>query len=620
MKKRVFKRKKKITAYGKRKGAKRALILAAAVSLLTAAIPAYGRELEALSDQQAPKTVITDIHHRHVGNTSAPGGCYNIPMKHEHIGNERTGGECYQTPIYHRHQGNENENGGCYVTEVAHDHIGDEVNGGPCYGPAQTHTHTGDCFLDGACVRSFTPEEIIGTDWKKCFQHQETTFVTVRGKEIHDSCPKGTISNEWTYCQLCGPNSPSIHDYQEKVCGMEEGQVIRYGIVCPKTVERYEPGCGKEDGDIDSYDISCKKDVDGYKPGCGLEEDELCGRLIVTNETEGKQEQVTLSVRLEDLTGGKLKPAANPYIWKDESGNQIGAGERIQVDQNGTYFVTLELENKDVDEKGLSSRILIDNIYKAQPADLASPTGAPMPSDTPAPAASPAPTDAPKPDAKGDKGEDAADDGSGEEENENDIGKPDESNHKTKREEPDALAGEGDDDSKPGGSIKKFTGHAPENTPSPSPVIAKPMLKETKEVVLPEKKAAGEGQYKVGQKAKERGLFTSVAARVISITAGMAVLLLGISLLLWYLRNSVRVYNDDGKGRMLYLGRCTVDREEEAYSITITDAMIEKAYTNRYCLKPGLFLVGRKEGEDLVIHKEAKRTAVRLDKEMIVML
>ena len=97
-------------------------------------------------------------------------------------------------------------------------------------------------------------------------------------------------------------------------------------------------------------------------------------------------------------------------------------------------------------------------------------------------------------------------------------------------------------------------------------------------------------------------------------------LLLGIALLLLYLRNSVKVYNDDGKGRMIYLGRCMVEEEENAYAVTITDAMVEKAYTNRYCIKPGLFLIGKKEGEELIVHKEAKRIAVCLGREMIVML
>lgn len=654
MKKRILKRKKKIIVYKKRKGIGRAATLAAAVCLfLTAAVPVWGKEPESLSGQ-APKTVITNINHRHMGNASALGGCYNVPIKHEHIGSKETGGECYKIQVPHNHQGNESEEGGCYVVAVTHDHIGDETNGGPCYGPAETHTHTADCFVEDICMFSFTPEEVIGTEQKKCHQHQETTFVTARGSETHDSCSKGTASGEWTYCQICGPISPQIHEFSKEVCGMKEGQVLRYEIVCPKKVERYKIGCGKENGDPDSYRISCEKEVDGYKLGCGFKENELCGRLIVTNETAGKEEKVTLSVRVEDLTGGKLKLSDHPYVWKDESGNRLGEGERIQVDENGTYFVTVKLENKDVDEKGLSSEILVDNIYKAQtgtpsekpevtstpsptskpfptskpsPISTPSPTSnpsssnTPVPSDTPSPVDSPAPSGTPKSDSESDKSDALGDSGTnGSEENGNDTGIADENSHQKKKEETKVLGSEGEDGSKIGSSMKKFTGHMPENTPSPSPALKKTVQKETKEVTIPEKKAAGEEQYKVGQKGKESGFFDAPAVRIISITAGLALLLLGIFLLLLYLRNSVRVYNDDGKGRMIYLGRCMVEEEEDAYAVTITDAMVEKAYTNRYCIKPGLFLLGRKEGEELIVHKESKRIAVYLSKEMIVML
>ena len=602
MKKRILKRKKKIIVYKKRKGAGRAFALAAAICLfLMAAVPVWGKEPES-SSGQAPKTVITDINHRHIGNASVQGGCYSIPIWHEHIGNEKTGGECYQIPVYHEHQGNENEGGGCYVVEVPHDHLGDEINGGPCYEPAETHTHTDDCFVEGECMISFTPEEIIRTEQGECFQHQKTTFVVVRGSETHDSCPKGTTSNEWTYCQICGPHSPAIHDFREKVCGMEDGQVTRYEKVCLKEVERYEKGCGKEDTDIDSYRLSCKKEVDGYETGCGFKENELCGRLIVTNETTGKEEQVTLSVKLEDLTGGKLKLSDNPYVWKDESGNQLGEGERIQVDQNGTYYVSVKLENKDVDEKGLNSKILVDNIYKAQ-------TAAPSPSGTP------------EPGFEGKKADDSGNSGSkGDEEGGNDAGWDNQNVQEEKREEADMLTDDGKGGNQSGSVIKKFAERAPENIPSPSPSPTKPVRKETKEVTVPEKKAAGEEQYKVGQEAKDSSFFHSPAVRVISITAGLVLLLLGIFLLLLYLRNSVKVYNDDGKGRMVYLGRCMVEEEEDAYTVTITDSMVEKAYTNRYCIKPGLFFLGKKEGEELIVHKEAKRVAVCLGKEMIVIL
>lgn len=602
MRKRILKRKKKVNVLKKRKGAGRALTLAAAVCLfLTAAVPVCGKETGTPSEsQQAPRTIVTNINHRHVGNASVPGGCYNIAIEHEHIGNEMTGGACFEIPVPHTHQGNENEKGGCYVIEVEHDHEGDEINGGPCYAPAETHTCTDDCFVEESCMVHFTPEEILGTEQGRCFKHQETTFTIARGSEVHDSCPQGIISNERSYCQICGPISPTNHDFQKKICGMEDGQVLRYEIVCP---QKYAIGCGKGDKDADSYLKTCNKEVDGYKIGCGFEDNEVCGRLIVTNETQGKEEQVTLSVRVEDLSGGKLKLSDHPFTWKDEGGNILGEGERIQVNENGTYAVAVNLENDDVDKKGLSSKILVDNIFKTQI------TASPKPTETPSPTASTVPSGTPKPDSKDDIPDDSGDSDS-------------KGNEQQKKEEKtDITNSEGEDGNKPtGNSGRKFTSHVPDTTPSPSPVEVKPIQKVTKEVTVPEKKGAGESQYKTGQQTKGNSFFASPAVRVVSITAGLALLLLGIALLLMYLRNSVKVYNDDGKGRMTYLGRCMVEAEEDAYAVTITDAMVEKAYTNRYCIKPGLFLIGKKEGEELIVHKEAKRIAVCLGREMIVML
>lgn len=646
MRKRILKRKKKVNVYKKRKGAGRALTLAAALCLfLTAAVPVCGKETETPSEsQQAPRTIVTDINHKHVGNASVSGGCYNIAVKHEHIGNEMTGGACFQIPVPHTHKGNENEKGGCYVTAVKHDHVGDEINGGPCYAPAEIHNCTTDCFVEESCMVCYTPEEIIGTEQRKCFEHGETTYAITRGREVHDSCPQGITSSERSYCQICGPMPPTIHNYQKKICGMEDGQVLRYVIVCSKTVDRYEIGCGKTDKDADSYRKTCEKEVDGYKIGCGFEENEVCGRLIVTNETPGKEEQVTLSVRVEDLTGGKLKLSDHPFTWKDESGNILGEGEKIRVNENGTYSVAVNLENNDVDKNGLSSKILVDNIYKAQitvspkptatPSGKPNPTGTPLPTDkpeptivptsskSPSPTASAVPSGTPKPDSKDDRPDDSGDSGSnGNEEDGNDAGQTEGDERRKKEEKTDIVNSEGEDGNKTiGSSGRKFTGHVPETTPSPSPAAVKPIHKETKEVTVPEKKAAGESQYKTGQQTKGNSFFASPAVRVISITAGLALLLLGIALLLLYLRNSVKVCNDDGKGRLIYLGRCMVEEEENAYAVTITDAMVEKAYTNRYCIKPGLFLIGKKEGEELIVHKEAKRIAVCLDREMIVML
>ena len=48
--------------------------------------------------------------------------------------------------------------------------------------------------------------------------------------------------------------------------------------------------------------------------------------------------------------------------------------------------------------------------------------------------------------------------------------------------------------------------------------------------------------------------------------------------------------------------------------------MVEKSYTNRYCIKPGIFRLGKDEDEELVVYKETKKAVVPLSREMIVML
>lgn len=609
MKKRILKQKKKIIVYKKRKGAGKALLAAAAICLfLGAAGVAYGEEKES---GQAPKVVITDIYHRHIGNTNVKEGCYSVPISHVHQGDTKTGGDCYQTPVYHSHTGSADLGGGCYSIVIDHVHQGNETQGGACYVPAETHTHTNACYIAGDCMVYYTAGEIIETMQDNCFQHKETVFVKSRGTEVHDSCGMGTVEAERIYCQSCGFISPTVHAYQNKVCGLKEGEVTAYRRNCNKIVERYETGCGKAEKEIESYALSCSKSIEGYEIGCGLQESVPCGRLIVTNETADSEETATLSVKIEDLTDGKLKVSSDPYLWQDENGNQVGSGQRIQVDKNGLYYVTVKLENKDVDEKGLCSKILVDNLYKAQPAADPSPTASPTasPSDAPMDQPTPQPDTPETPSSKVDDAKE--DEGTENEGTENEKKVQEE---KKKTEEP----------SDRGEEIKHGAGKSfpdkKEIEPSPSPTPVKPIWKETKEVTLPEKDAPGEMQYQVSQKKNEKGFFSPEAVKVITITAGMAVLLLGAFLLALYLRHSVKVYNDDGQGRMIYLGRCMVREEEETFAVTITEGMVEKACTNRYCIKPGLFCLGRKEGEELIVHKESKSVAVYLSREMIVML
>ena len=83
---------------------------------------------------------------------------------------------------------------------------------------------------------------------------------------------------------------------------------------------------------------------------------------------------------------------------------------------------------------------------------------------------------------------------------------------------------------------------------------------------------------------------------------------------------TVKVYNDDGEGKMVYLGRCRIRLKEEGYTAEISDRMAEKAVTNRYCIKPGAFRLFRGDEEELLVCCNQKKVSAPLCREMIVMM
>ena len=393
MKKRVFKHQKKIKAYKKRRLMGKAAVLAASFGLMLGmSISVHGQESRAAGQ----KTVVSNIYHRHIGSAAVKGGCYSIAIKHTHQGSSQTGGACYGTSVTHSHTGSAAAGGGCYVVPVYHAHQGNQSSGGACY-EAVTHSHSDVCYLSGTCTVQYTAGALLETYDDDCFQHQRTAHEKRQATAAHSSCGKGTIGVELKYCRACGYMSPTWHKFNNVVCGMDESTVTGYRLKCGKegTVERYNLGCGYQQGQVISYNLTCNKTVDGYERGCGLDESTPCGRVILTNETSGTGEKVAVSVRVEDLSGGKLTLGSQPYTWKDQNGNTLGSGSRIEVSENGTYEVTVRLENKDVDTSGLKASITVDNVKK--PAPTAAPTARPTAAPTAKPTAAPTvrPTAAP---------------------------------------------------------------------------------------------------------------------------------------------------------------------------------------------------------------------------------
>lgn len=319
--------------------------------------------------------------------------------------------------------------------------------------------------------------------------------------------------------------------------------------------------------------------------------------------------------------------------------------------ENGTYGVRIRLENEDIDPAGLYSSIFVDNIYKevlpsATPQKTPQPTAVPtavptvapttmpttVPEHSPAPVNSPEPARTPVPSqmpgiapggSESNRGDDLAQENAGgentDEEGVNQIVEKQPSPTPGNLRKPPQKETDSGSLGKKG---HKTSGEKEQVIPEqaiPEKAIheTEPEIQEVEQVSLPEVKTEGSLSYQIHQKEKQGGFFTLPGVKIISITAGSALLLLGLFLLLLYLRHSVKIYNDDGEGRMLYLGRCPVRKEEELYEITIEEQMIERAYTNRYCIKPGLFRLGKREETQLAVYKEGRNVVLALAREMI---
>lgn len=599
----------------KKETGKKALGIVLLITIFAASagtiMPVHGEEL-------SQKTVVTEIYHKHIGNSGENGGCYQQEIPHIHQGNEKEGGNCYQTEIKHVHQGDSASGTGCYSQTVYHTHQGDGQSEEGCYA-AVYHAHEEACYADKICTIRYTKGDVIGTEIKECDAHGQSVHEKAEGIGSHVNCDIGDEDVYLEYCRECGIMSYSYHDYQELTCGKDTETVEDYVIVCGKdesTVEGYETGCGFEQGSVERYELSCDKTAEGYIRNCGLDEKTPVGKMIVTNETEGESEKVIISVRIEDLSGGRLLLDEPPFVWYDETGKKIGNGERIEVEKNGNYTAEVRLQNPDVDESSLRSIIAIDNVSRKEsvsPSPETAKSPFPVASATPdtgkekeeAPTGEPQPTEDPS-----DEGEEAL---------------PQETPSPT----PALTVDEGTDNGGGGNrGISEETGKKVrdldseesdesfmEETAEREPAIKK----EVKKTEVKENMTSLSEPVEVKKTGFWQRVFADPKVKIFSIAAGMLLLLSGLLLLLLYFLRSVKIYNDDGQGRFVKLGRCPIRLEEEGYVVTISEQIAEKAYTNRYCIKPGLFRLG-KEQQEILVYKDTKRVSAKLEKEMIFVI
>ena len=72
-------------------------------------------------------------------------------------------------------------------------------------------------------------------------------------------------------------------------------------------------------------------------------------------------------------------------------------------------------------------------------------------------------------------------------------------------------------------------------------------MKDTGSVQAAESRTENEIAYTIGKMPQRGGFFAQPAVKVITVTVSSLLLLSGLFALLFYLRRSVRVYNDDGE-------------------------------------------------------------------------
>lgn len=589
MRKLVFKKKKKVFSDHRR--ALRRFCKAAVVMLLVGTVagkkfPVSAMELE-ISEGGVPigRQSVSFVYHQHAGDAKKGGGCYQEPVYHEHAGSEALGGDCYKTPVYHVHEGDEALGGACYGTPVYHVHEGDKDSEGGCYG-AVYHSHGSGCYKE------------VSSDEYGCYT--EKTVDTGDGDyEGHD------YKYYYMSCGRVIHGTDSSHTHSVLNCN-KANMVVGYALLCGKTeesIEGYNFDCVKTEETIDSYCLSCLKtsdDIDGYTKNCGKDEDTPCGRIILDEEIKENRKKAVITVSFEDLTGGEITLAREPFTWYNGQGKKLGGGEALEISQNGSYFVKVDVCNENINKSSLKAKITVDNLMK--------PTSGKEDSD--------------KEDSdKEDLGKDDSDEGG------NDTGSNN-TEEKEKQPEPSAapLASPlppvtaNDGGAKAGQRIKEQkVDESKKEAVKETPWAAPALKKQTKTVKLEERKNEGEiAQIKVAE--PERSFFASPVVKLITVTAGTLLSLCGLFLLLYLLRQSVKVYNDDGRGGMIYLGRCTVKAGEEGDYIRITEKMEEKAVTNRYCIRPGLFRAFKNEEEELTVCRQQKRISVPINKEMTAVL
>ena len=599
---------------------KKVLSILTALLILTGLCP----NVRAFADTQT----VFYIKHIHTGSPDASGGCYTVP--HYHVHSDPGNGECY-SPRYHSHTGSVESGGGCYTVAVPHYHEGDDSSAGGCYVP-RYHSHGYECYDHKSCYVTRGPETMITAYGCPCPRHgDDATYVTYTYVENHHDCPEGRRETEVSFCSQCGfsgPTSPYDHDWSTLTCSKSSSYIEGYVLGCGHSegdTDHYEPGCGME-GVIEGYDLTCTKtgnDIDHYDPGCGMENGSNAAAVRVEKQSISGGIRLSLTASVQDLSDGMIDLGSAAFKWYDSEGNELGSGESLTVSQNGTYGLEVLLESDGIDQGSCRGSVNVSEIRSASSGgntndddhggnggqgnsdtngngDDEGNTGDegtdqnPLAFVTPTPTATPSTTPAPAV-YSGDPGKG----GTG------DKGKSDASGSRTMASPvpsttPAILPGKDD-------AVKKVQVTPQKRTSENEEVLNSATIDTNNDGAK-----GRQGDKGIMQKAGQ--FLKTPAGKVISIGLSTALTAAALFALLLLLRRIAIIFNDDAEMKRHLVGIAIIKLTDDGFVLDISEKVCNRAFTNRYELFLGLFMIGRDPETEIMVTKKEKQAMVRAER------
>lgn len=466
--------------------------------------------------------------------------------------------------IRHTHSGDEQNGGECFSNPVYHTHAGSDAEGGECYSDPVYHVHDGDGTHGGACYGEKITHNHSGNAFSggACYAilyHQHNDSCYAQGDHT-SACP----SHREYHSYDCG----TVHDWDGDGHGCD-------GFTSYDCDGHVYLACGMSGGTIVGYAFSCsygEGQVIGYRMNCGKTSETVESYELTCTKTTEDVDHYENTCGMED--GQEIEIPDPPT---EDNGNEGGNGEGETGDG----------ENGGGTESGETGTTEPEEPFEPEPTPESAQY--PEPEQTQEPEQTPqtiveqqtVPSPSVTPTVKKEVTEEAPvrkkqttviDRVSPTPQRESEPDKQNQQNHT--------------------GNVVKEKVELPQAAAQPADEGGEPLV------------------------LKRRWAVFTPVIKMLSITMGTILLLTAAVLLLFYLRRSVRVYNDNGSGRMKYLGRAAIRFSEEGYFVTITDKLQERAATNRYCIRPDLFLIGKNSNWEIYVVKDGKKKSVYLDKEM----